>query len=98
MSSDYRRGVEDGTMFLCEEDQTYRGSLINDRLEQRRKSLLAKKETRWVIVIKAQIHDEEYTYQGRLFESKEAAKKHLERSCGDSALGVFPIEIEAPVD
>jgi hypothetical protein len=96
----YRRGVEDGTkpLYAGWEGSTVLTSVVNLRLGERRKELLTKKVTKWVIVLKKEDRSEERIPEGRLFDSEKSASKWCDGYYGSSALGVFPIEIEVPID
>jgi len=92
MNEDYERGVMDATKPFSSDPEEWG----NIRLAERRKSLLAKKVTKWVIVMRRGFGLEESIFQGRLFDSKERADEHARSTIGDQTLGVFPLEIEVP--
>lgn len=93
----YKRGVESAL-----DEMSRKLNIPWDNLAQIfdavRKVLLTKKVTKWVVVL-ARIGDlEECVSQGRLWDSKSAAERYIERALPTGfALGVFPIEIEVPL-
>ena len=101
MTSDYRRGVEDATGPFSNDlgaGVPFFKTAFDHEMQERRKSLLTKKVTKWVIVLKKEDRSEERIPEGRLFDSEKSASKWCDGYYGSSALGVFPIEIEAPID
>jgi hypothetical protein len=58
-----------------------------------------KKVAKWVIVSTPGIRGHEpNVYQGRLWDSEPAAKRHVDHGCcPEDVMGVFPVEIEVPL-
>lgn len=70
--------------------------VVTEILKDRRKELLTKKVTKWVIVLPAPERGEEYISQGRLWDSKSAADRFAELNYA-KIVGTYPIEIELPL-
>lgn len=89
---DYKRGVEDGTKTLFVETGSvfYRPSEINAALENRRKSLLTKKVTRWVNVYSDNGHINTAPWT---FDSKEESIN----AAGPHILATVSFEVEVPL-
>ncbi len=100
MTSDYRRGVEDGTktLYAGYPNAMVDTQTVNEKLLDRRKELLTKKVTKWVAVGLSPSNGKPYA-QGYFQDTKESALANL---TGDPSrpdhLGVFPIEIDVPID
>ena len=99
----YRIGVNKATEDFTYEEvhdlpitEGFNGGVLRTFLANRRKALLTKKVTKWVVVLKAGKFSEESVSQGRLFDTREGAERYVKAQVGDSCLGVFPIEIEVP--
>jgi len=80
------------------------GKTVNNLMEDRRKKLLTKKVTRWLIVIPATeqgcVSDparqyEYYSSDRLLYDSKESAEAASVRY--EETFGIFPVEIEVPL-
>jgi hypothetical protein len=90
----YRAGVEAGTAPFPLHEVC--GRTVNDLMGERRKKLITKKVTKWVVVLKAGKFTEECVDRGRLWALKSAAEEYVKNQIGNSCLGVFPLEIEVP--
>lgn len=112
MTSEYRRGVEDALKgFECKEvdgmiiptNTLYGGTqFVVDAFaalaEKRRKKLLTNTITKWVAVAISPSSGKPYA-QGYFQDSKESAFSHKTSDPSDTTyIGVYPIEIEVPID
>jgi hypothetical protein len=94
----YKYGVEKATKpFDGYQQQTLPLSQFNQILDERRKTLLTRKMTKWIIAMPGKSGYEEYIHQGRFYDSREAAEKFSLQHLGSAILGVFPVEIELPL-
>lgn len=96
-NEDYKRGVKEA-LDLPISGGWYSAERVKNIIEDRLRTLLGppKKVTKWVIVLPAPMHGEEYISQGRLWDSKEAAEK-FSKLYYVKNVGIFPIEIEVEI-
>lgn len=87
----FRNGVEEATRPVSIEEMSEAFphnqaalGLTNGFLSYRRKSLLTKKVTKWIIIVHTSYFKEEGVSQGRLWDSESCARRYIELNSGFS--------------